>query len=236
MHDISAEREQQQAKHESTDMSARVDRTCNRPRNLIVVGPSVQKKLALPAKGSHPGSSSALYDTFHISHGVNHKGWHKGTCDHAGQTNRQDLALHLRCKLIQLAATIMGVFNTALQAVGLQRPPPELSIAALWVYPIKGCRGCKVTSALVETIGFPLDRYWMIVTEVEGRFVTQRQESKLALIATKLPQSVWLEGSEKASNADAALTMQAPGMPDIKVRLYKIQQYVSSIRFSITLS
>ena len=127
----------------------------------------------------------------------------------------------------------MGVFDMALQAVGLQRPPPELCIAALWVYPIKGCRGCKVTSALVETIGFPLDRYWMIVTEVEGRFVTQRQEPKLALIATKLPETVWLEGSE--SNADAALTMQAPGMPDIKVRLYEIQQRVSSIRFSNTL-
>ena len=129
----------------------------------------------------------------------------------------------------------MGVFNTALQAVGLQRPPPELRIAALWVYPIKGCRGCKVTSALVETIGFPLDRYWMIVTEAEGRFVTQRQESKLALIATKLPQNVWLEGSEETSNPDAALTMQAPGMPDINVRLHKVYQSVNSIRFSNTL-
>lgn len=111
----------------------------------------------------------------------------------------------------------MGVFRTALQAVGLQSAPPDVHVSDLWVYPIKGCRGCRITSAVVETIGFPFDRFWMIVTEAEGRFVTQWQEAKLALIATHLPQQVWLGGSEGPFEPSAALALQAPGMPGIEV-------------------
>ena len=114
-------------------------------------------------------------------------------------------------------STIMGVFSTALQFAGLQRPSPQVHISALYVYPIKGCRGVQITASVVETIGFPLDRYWMIVTEGEGRFVTQRQESKLALIATELPHEFWLKGSQGHFEADAALSLNAPDMPTIHV-------------------
>ena len=111
----------------------------------------------------------------------------------------------------------MGVFDTALQFAGLQKPPPQVHISALWVYPIKGCRGVQINRSVVETIGFPLDRYWMIVTEAEGRFVTQRQDSRLALIATQLPHEFWLKGSQGQFEADAALSLNAPGMPAIDV-------------------
>lgn len=112
---------------------------------------------------------------------------------------------------------MFNVFSTALQAVGLQKTSPDVHVSELWVYPIKGCRGCRIHSAVVETIGFPFDRFWMIVTESEGRFVTQRQEPKLALIATSLPENVWLSGSQGPFEPGATLTLQAPDMPDIQV-------------------
>ena len=65
--------------------------------------------------------------------------------------------------------------------------------------------------------GFAYDRYWMIVTEAEGRFVTQRQESKLALIQTQLPQTAWTHNENMAPNAAAALTLSAPDMAPVQV-------------------
>ena len=72
---------------------------------------------------------------------------------------------------------------------------------------------------MVETTGFPLDRHWMIVTEAEGRFVTQRQEAKLALITTHISDSIWLSGSNGPFEPDAALTLTAPNMVDFQARL-----------------
>lgn len=57
-----------------------------------------------------------------------------------------------------------------------------IRLAALNVYPVKSCRGIALTSALVTAAGLEHDREWMIVTP-EGRFLTQREEPRLALIA-----------------------------------------------------
>ena len=69
--------------------------------------------------------------------------------------------------------------------------------------------------------GFPFDRYWMIVTEAEGRFVTQRQESKLALIETELPHDACLHGSSSHPDPKAALRLSAPDMPPVQVQQFK---------------
>jgi uncharacterized protein YcbX len=61
-------------------------------------------------------------------------------------------------------------------------------IAALNIYPIKGCRGIVLDRARVLATGFEHDREWMIVT-AEGRFLTQREEPRLALIQTTLSRS-----------------------------------------------
>lgn len=57
----------------------------------------------------------------------------------------------------------------------------------------------------------------MIVTEAEGRFVTQRQESRLAIIETNLPEAAFLGATEGVANTAAALTLTAPGMSPIEV-------------------
>jgi uncharacterized protein YcbX len=54
-------------------------------------------------------------------------------------------------------------------------------IAALWTYPVKGCRGVALEEALLEPRGLAHDRRWMIVTP-DGRFRTQRELPLLATI------------------------------------------------------
>lgn len=58
-------------------------------------------------------------------------------------------------------------------------------LAALHVYPIKSCRGLTVDEVRLGPRGFETDREWMLV-DAAGRFVTQRQIPRLALISTAL--------------------------------------------------
>lgn len=58
-------------------------------------------------------------------------------------------------------------------------------IAAINVYPVKSCRGIACERALVTATGFEHDREWLIVRP-DGRFITQREEPRLALIETAL--------------------------------------------------
>jgi uncharacterized protein len=58
-------------------------------------------------------------------------------------------------------------------------------ITALNIYPVKSCRGIALERARVTSTGFEHDRQWMII-RADGRFVTQREEPRLALIETAL--------------------------------------------------
>lgn len=63
--------------------------------------------------------------------------------------------------------------------------PTAVRITALNVYPVKGCRGIALDSARIAAMGFEHDREWLI-TRPDGRFMTQREEPRLALIQTAL--------------------------------------------------
>jgi hypothetical protein len=56
-------------------------------------------------------------------------------------------------------------------------------ISALYVYPIKACRGVRVGQCRVVERGLEVDRRWMIVDQ-SGMFVTQREVPRLALVKT----------------------------------------------------
>ena len=62
---------------------------------------------------------------------------------------------------------------------------PVATISALYVYPVKSCRGIAVDSARITDTGFAHDRQWLIVNG-DGKFMTQREEPRLALIETVL--------------------------------------------------
>jgi len=75
------------------------------------------------------------------------------------------------------------------------------SVAALHVYPVKSCAGIALTRAPLEATGLAHDRQWMVVRP-GGRFVTQRELPRLALIGVAL-------------EADA-LVLAAPGRPVLR--------------------
>jgi uncharacterized protein YcbX len=75
-------------------------------------------------------------------------------------------------------------------------------IASLHVYPVKSCRGIDLDAARVTRTGIAYDREWMI-TSPAGRFLTQREEPRLALIVTQLTSD--------------ALVLTAPGLAALPV-------------------
>jgi len=59
------------------------------------------------------------------------------------------------------------------------------NLVSLHFYPIKGCKGIARDSLSVNPMGPEMDRRWMIV-DPNGRFISQRQEPRMALIGTHL--------------------------------------------------
>jgi len=77
----------------------------------------------------------------------------------------------------------------------------SVTVTDLHVYPIKSCRGIAQDSAVLAPTGLTDDRHWMLVRP-NGRFITQREHPRMALIATAL---------------NGGLTLNAPGMPELDV-------------------
>ena len=80
----------------------------------------------------------------------------------------------------------------------------NITLTAIWVYPIKSCRGIALQEAQVGPRGIARDRGWMIVNR-EGVFITQRLAPRLALIEPGM------HGGQ--------LRLSAPGMPPAAVPL-----------------
>jgi uncharacterized protein YcbX len=76
------------------------------------------------------------------------------------------------------------------------------TLTALTVFPVKSCRGITLASATIDPTGLAGDRHWMLVRP-NGRFVTQRELPRMALIATQLD--------------DASLTLAVPGRAPLVV-------------------
>jgi uncharacterized protein YcbX len=80
-------------------------------------------------------------------------------------------------------------------------------VRSLHVYPVKGCRGIDVDRAQVAVTGLvgqgAGDREWMVVDE-DGRFLTQREHPRLALVV--------------AAAGKRGLRLSAAGVPELDVR------------------
>ena len=59
----------------------------------------------------------------------------------------------------------------------------SLCISSLHVYPIKGAQGISLPSATLGKAGLLYDREWMVAKAETGRFVSQRETPKLALVS-----------------------------------------------------
>lgn len=84
-----------------------------------------------------------------------------------------------------------------------------VSIANLYVHPVKSCARIELDRALVTETGLEWDRLWMVVDE-QGNFVSQREEPRLALVRPTL----------RASD----LVLRAPGMLGLHLALDAIER------------
>lgn len=55
------------------------------------------------------------------------------------------------------------------------------SLSAIYLYPVKGCKGISLSRVAVGPKGPALDRRWMVI-DANGRFLSQRQVARMALI------------------------------------------------------
>ena len=83
-----------------------------------------------------------------------------------------------------------------------------VSIASLHVYPIKSCGGVDLSEALLIETGLEFDRAWMVV-DPAGRFVTQRELPRMALVRPALKSS--------------EMVLRAPGMLALHVALDRVE-------------
>jgi hypothetical protein len=62
-----------------------------------------------------------------------------------------------------------------------------MNVQDLYIYPIKSLGGIRLETAEALQRGFRFDRRWMLVDE-NGKFITQRVEHQLALLATQITE------------------------------------------------
>jgi len=92
-----------------------------------------------------------------------------------------------------------------------------LTLSGLFVYPVKSLKGIPLREAELTGKGLLHDRRWMVVRP-EGRFVTQREEPRLALVHTRLDEhgvTLWREG-----NGSVFLPFDRSGGAAVRTRVW----------------
>ena len=85
----------------------------------------------------------------------------------------------------------------------------QATVSGLFVHPVKSCAGVALREARLMDTGLDLDRAWMVV-DAEGRFVTQREQPRMALVR---PQIKVLE-----------VVMRAPGMLALHLGINEVEK------------
>ena len=80
-----------------------------------------------------------------------------------------------------------------------------IQLSSLIYYPIKACRGFEIPASDVDQMGLAHDRRMMLVTP-QGRFLTQREHPRLALVTPTLEYGT--------------VTLSAPNFDSLRVSLY----------------
>lgn len=84
----------------------------------------------------------------------------------------------------------------------------DLRLDAIHVYPVKSCAGTSPRAAVLAETGFDLDHEWVVV-DANGRFVSQRELPRMALVQTVLKSD--------------ELVLRAPGMLALHVAVDRIE-------------
>lgn len=76
-----------------------------------------------------------------------------------------------------------------------------MKVESLHIYPIKGMGGINVTRVNAFEKGFQYDRRWMLI-DVNGNFITQRTDKRLALFRCKLRDNLEVSFNEDSIAID----------------------------------
>ncbi len=96
--------------------------------------------------------------------------------------------------------------------------PLPLTLRDIYIYPVKSLAGFCVDSWKVNATGLRYDRQWMIVDE-QFRFMTQREEPRMALIQTRLTtQKLFLSSAEQE---EISLPLNPPQQPECQVTVWQ---------------
>jgi uncharacterized protein YcbX len=89
-----------------------------------------------------------------------------------------------------------------------------LRVTALYVYPVKSCRGFAVDGAAIDARGLVGDRRFLVV-DAQGQFLTQRVHPRMALIETALTA----ESLTLASASHGSVSIALSGLRNPKSRI-----------------
>ncbi|KAJ2162579.1 hypothetical protein GGF46_000582 [Coemansia sp. RSA 552] len=95
--------------------------------------------------------------------------------------------------------------------VAARRRDVEWEVVALYTYPVKSCRPVLLDASQVGETGLDYDRLWMVVDAKTGRFVTQRQVPRLALVSVTINRTQQLL---ELSAATMPTTLRLPLHPE----------------------
>ncbi|WP_176736946.1 MOSC domain-containing protein [Oligoflexus tunisiensis] len=87
-----------------------------------------------------------------------------------------------------------------------------MKIAELYRYPLKGGRGEALSQAQALETGFPDDRRWLLV-DAQGRFLTQREHARMALIETQVNSQLHFRYEDRALTLDRGSRSQCTTRP-----------------------
>ena len=95
-----------------------------------------------------------------------------------------------------------------------------MHLSAINLYPIKSARGIALNAARLDDFGLAGDRRWMVI-DPSGRFVSQREMHRLALVNVALEDDSLVVGG--AGEPDLLLRPPAPGAPTERVTIWADQ-------------
>ena len=93
----------------------------------------------------------------------------------------------------------------------------QAHITGIYCYPVKSLKGIALDQGELTPLGLARDRRWMVV-RADGRFLTQREEPRLALVNTRLEVDgvvLWREGK-----GEWFLPFEDPGGARVSARVW----------------
>jgi uncharacterized protein YcbX len=94
-----------------------------------------------------------------------------------------------------------------------------MHVTGLFLYPVKSLRGFAVPAVEIDDLGFAGDRRFLVIDE-SGKFITQRQITRMALVSTALANGTLTLSADGAGSVSVP-TASDPAAPLITTAVWK---------------